>query len=116
MDDLVTRLSQANTVTATRIRESPKMLKESIDRHYVHLTFDETGTELGFKLDRTNCKFEKADFESGRGSIHIEGGLILNYMKVRVVADVDLASLKGLGFLKPVPDSEYSTMMTENKN
>ena len=116
MDDLVTRLTQTNAVTATRIKESPKMLKESIDRRYVHLTFDKTGTELGFKLDKTNCKLEKADFESGKGSIHLEGGLILNYVKVRVVADVDLVSLKGSGFLKPVADNEYSSMMNDSKN
>jgi hypothetical protein len=34
-----------------------------------------------------------------RGTAHIEGTLIFNYVKVRCLADIDLATLNGTGHL-----------------
>jgi hypothetical protein len=33
---------------------------------------------------------------------HLEGGLTLNYVKVRCIADIDLQTLQGKGYLVPV--------------
>lgn len=48
-------------------------------------------------MERT--RLDGADFEAGTGSVHLVGGLTLNYDKVQLVADIDLASLKGTGHL-----------------
>ena len=44
----------------------------------------------------------KADFENGYGTVHIEGGLTLDYVKVKCRADIDLATLEGTGCLVKV--------------
>jgi hypothetical protein len=58
--------------------------------------------ELGVRLDREACDFSKADFDQGSGMVHIEGNLTLDYVKVRCVADIDLATLEGTGHLEKV--------------
>ena len=84
-----------------RGEKSAKALKEAIDRDYVHIRFTETkgGTELGFRLDRKASDFSAADFENRKGAVHLEGHLTLDYIKVRCVADIDLATLGGRGWL-----------------
>ena len=78
-------------------------LKACIDRGYVHVRFTGTrgGTELGVRLDPEGSSFEEADFESGTGSVRIEGSLTLNYVPVRCVAAIDLRTLAGKGRLIP---------------
>jgi uncharacterized protein YbdZ (MbtH family) len=80
------------------------IFKEAIDRGYVHIKFTQTkgGTELGVRLDRDACDFSKADFESRSGTIHVVGGLTLDYVKVMCVADIDLKTLEGTGRLEKV--------------
>jgi uncharacterized protein YbdZ (MbtH family) len=80
------------------------IFKEAIDRGYVHIKFTQTkgGTELGVRLDRDACDFSKADFESESGTVHVEGELTLDYVKVRCVADIDLKTLDGTGRLEKV--------------
>jgi uncharacterized protein YbdZ (MbtH family) len=80
---------------------SLKRIKEALDRSYVHIKFTGTrgGTALGVKLDRDACDFSGADFEAGTGTLHLEGGLTLNSVKVRCVADIDPATLEGKGHL-----------------
>ena len=72
---------------------------------YVLVKFTETrgGTELGFPLDRDKSDISKADFDSGTGTVHVEGNLILNDDPVRFIADIDLATLKGTGRLALEP-------------
>ena len=74
---------------------------ECIDRGYVHIKFTQTrgGTELGVTLDRDLCDFSKANSGKGTGTVHLEGGLVLDYVKVRCIADIDLKTLKGKGHL-----------------
>lgn len=74
------------------------------DADYAHFKFTKTkgGTELGVRLDRDFCNLSEADFENGRGSVHLDGGLTLDYVKVKCVADLDLATLKGTGRLVKV--------------
>jgi len=112
MNDLVQRLSvKERSVEASRIDRSAEQLKESIDRNYVHILFTETGTELGVKLEKGKCNFDGADFQRASGTAHFEGGLTLNYVKVRVVADINLSNFVGKGHLVPVTDDEYKKMM-----
>jgi len=101
---LVDRLSSGEHPVVIGIRPEPtaQLLKEALDRGYVHVKFTDTmgGTELGVRLDASACDFSKADFEAATGSLHIEGGLTLDYQKVRCVADIDLQTLAGTGHLE----------------
>lgn len=103
MDELVERLSQgAHPVIASRVDGSVERLQESVDRGYVLLKFEDTrgGTELGVRLDKTTTNLENADFVQKTGKVHLEGTLVLNYVKVCCIADIDLATMKGEGHLK----------------
>ncbi len=101
MDELVQRLSEGDHPVVTRRANSVEELKQSIDRGYVLVTFTNTrgGTELGIRLDDALTDLSNADFEQGTGTVHLAGNLTLNYVKVRCVADVDLATLDGKGHL-----------------
>ncbi len=107
MNDLVERLTTAQTVETTRPEKTAKALKESLDRDYVHVTFKNTGTELGLQIDKRDTNISEADFEAGSGLAHLVGFLTLNYEKVRCRADVDLATCEGTGYLEPVDEDEY---------
>lgn len=87
-----------------RPERTVKLFKEAIDLNYVHIKFTKTrgGTELGFKLNRDACDFSRADFENGNGMVHVEGGLTLDYVKVKCLADIDLKTLEGTGHLEKV--------------
>ena len=102
MDELVQRLVEGDHPVIARRAESVKELKQSIDRGYVLVTFTDTrgGTELGIRLDETLVDLGGADFEQGSGVVHLAGNLMLNYVKVRSVADIDLATLQGKGHLE----------------
>ncbi len=81
-DTLVQRLAAGNhPITAgLHPEKSVQILKESIDRGYVHIKFPETkgGTELGLRLDRDASNFNQANFENQTGTVHLEGSLILD--------------------------------------
>lgn len=87
-----------------RPEKTATALKESIDRGYVHIKFTDTrgGTDLGVRLDREASNFNEADFEHQTGKVQLVGNLTLNYVKVRCIADIDLATLEGKGYLEPV--------------
>lgn len=104
MSDLVKRLSKGShplVFGRPGATGGVAELKAAIDRKYVLLEFTETrgGTELGVPLDSAACDLSTADFERGEGRIHLEGELRLDYVPVRLVADVDLATLQGRGQL-----------------
>jgi uncharacterized protein YbdZ (MbtH family) len=107
-DFLVTRLAQGSHPVAAGLRpeKSVQVLKEGIDRGYVHIKFTETrgGTELGVRLDTAACDFSRADFDNQTGTVHLEGGLTLDYVKVRCIADIDLTTLAGHGHLEIVEE------------
>jgi len=100
---LVEKLSEGEHPVEVGLRpeRTVELFKNALDRDYVHIRFTDTkgGTELGVRLERDACDFSQADFESGTGTVHLEGGLTLDYVKVRCIADVDLASLAGKGHL-----------------
>ncbi len=101
--DLVERLSERkHPVVASLLREaSARALKERIDLGYVHVKFIDTlgGTELSVRLDPDGLDLSHADFENQTGTVHLEGGLTLNYTRLRCVADIDLCTLSGTGQL-----------------
>jgi uncharacterized protein YbdZ (MbtH family) len=103
---LVDRLCEGDHPVEAGLRpeKTVKLFKEAIDRNYVHIKFTKTrgGTELGVRLDRDACDFSQADFENGSGVVRVEGGLTLDYVKVRCVADINLKTLEGTGRLEKV--------------
>lgn len=107
-DDLVAFLATGTHPVEAGLRPEKTVprLQEALARGFVHVKFTDTrgGTELGFQLDPQASDVSKADFERGTGRIHIEGGLTLNYQKVRCVADLDLATLTGEGHLERVAE------------
>jgi uncharacterized protein YbdZ (MbtH family) len=105
-DDLVERLSQGDYPVEASIRpeKNVQAFRDCIDRGYVHIKFTGTrgGTELGVRLDRDALNLSEADFDRKTGTLHLEGGLMLNYRKVKCVADIDLKTLAGQGHLELV--------------
>jgi len=103
MNDLVRRLSEREQQV---IVGGPKptlqeFQKRVTDMGFVFIKFTETrgGTDLGVRVDRSATDVSKANFEQGTGNVHVEGTLTLNYVNVRCMADIDLASLQGTGRL-----------------
>jgi uncharacterized protein YbdZ (MbtH family) len=89
---------------ALRPERTVKLFKEAIDRDYVCIKFTQTkgGTELGFHLDQGASDLSKANFDSGKGPVHVEGKLTLDYVKIKCIADIDLSTLAGTGHLVKV--------------
>ncbi|MDN5214508.1 hypothetical protein QQ020_20675 [Fulvivirgaceae bacterium BMA12] len=117
MNELVKRLSKKeHPVWANRPDKSVKALQERIDLNYVRILFEETGTEIGIKLDRDKCDFSKANFEKKTGKVHFEGALTLNYDKVKCIADISIRTMKGKGRLQLIENgAEYDRIInTEN--
>ncbi len=102
MDDLVQKLSVGEHPLVASRYKTAEELKQAIDRGYVLVKFTDTrgGTELGLRLDQTMTDLNGADWENATGPVHLVGGLILNYVKVRGVADVDVATREGKGHLE----------------
>src|SRR5262245_31828677 len=101
MSDLVQRLARGRHRLVYSRAGSSSDLRQAIGRNYVLLKFTETrgGTELGMSLDLPACRLDGASFEKGEGKIHLEGTLKLDYVPVRMLADLDIASLEGEGQL-----------------
>lgn len=102
MDELVQKLSEGDHPVIASRADSTEELKKSIDRGYVLVKFTDTrgGTELGIRLDTAATNLTGADFEKETGAVHLVGGLTLNYVKVRCIADIDVASRQGKGHLE----------------
>jgi uncharacterized protein YbdZ (MbtH family) len=111
---LVDRLCEGDHAVEVGLEpeKTVRLFKEAIDRDYVHIKFTETagGTELGFRLDRGRSNFAEEDFDNGKGTVHIEGELTLDYVKVNCVADIDLSSLQGTGHLVKVEARSLSVV------
>ena len=102
MDELVQRLAEGDHPVVMQRYKSAEELKQALDRGYVLVKFTDTrgGTELGFRLDNAATDLSQADFSQATGRVHVVGNLTLNYVKVRGVADVDVATLEGKGHLE----------------
>jgi hypothetical protein len=106
MSDLVDRLSQGTHPVEVGLRpeRTVKAFREALERKYVHIKFTATqgGTELGFPPDPARTDLSRADFQAETGEVRVAGELTLDYVKVRVVADINLSSLQGQGHLERV--------------
>ncbi len=102
MDELVQRLSEGDHPVVTQRYKSAEEVKQAIDRGYVLVKFTDTrgGTELGVRLDNALTDLRQADWGQSAGVVHLAGNLTLNYVKVRCVVDVDIATLEGKGHLE----------------
>lgn len=103
MNELVQRLSEGgHPVVVGGPQPSLEEFRNRVEEMgYVFIKFTDTkgGTDLGVRVDKSASDTTKANFEQGIGTVHVEGTLTLNYVKVRCVADIDLAELKGTGHL-----------------
>jgi hypothetical protein len=101
--ELVKNLSVGkHDVTICGRDESCNEIEERLtDIKYIHIMFPNTegGTELGISVDTKSCDLTKVNFKEGKGQIHVEGTTNLNYHDVRCIADIDLESRKGKGYL-----------------
>ena len=106
---LVERLCVGDHIVIVSQRPEPsvKALKEAIDNGYVRVKFPNTkgGTELGFRVDKEASDLSGADFDAGAGKVRLVGGLTLDYVKVRCIAEIDLPALQGKGHLEKVEEA-----------
>ena len=104
MNDLVKRLSEGSHAVEVSLRpeRTVKLFKEMVDRGHVLIKFTETrgGTELGVPLDKTRSDWTQANFEAETGKVRVAGELTLDYVPVRVIADIELPSMQGQGHLE----------------
>jgi hypothetical protein len=105
MNDLVQSLTRGehDVEVSLRPKNTAIALKQSIDLGYIHIKFINTngGTDLGVRLDNGATNLSEASFDEPGGKIHLVGNLTIDYVKVKCVADIDLATLKGKGHLEP---------------
>jgi hypothetical protein len=103
MDSLVEHLCTGDHPVEVNLRplRSAQALRQCIDRAMVHIRFTDTrgGTELGVALDSARTDLSDADFNAACGSVTVVGRLKLNSVDVRCVANIDIASLSGVGRL-----------------
>lgn len=103
MDELVQRLSQGEHPVIVggpdpSLAEFQNRIGE-MGYAFIKFTGTRGGTDLGVRIDHQATDLTRANFAEGKGVVHVEGTLTLNYVKVRCVADIDLATLQGTGRL-----------------
>ncbi len=103
MNELVQRLAEGDhPVIVGGPQPSLAELRQRVEEMgYVFIKFTDThgGTDLGVRVDKAATNTSQANFETEQGTVHIEGTLTLNYVKIRCIADIDLATLQGTGHL-----------------
>jgi len=105
-DELIERLCLPDrAVVVGGPDPSLENFKDQLERDYPFVKFVTTrgGTDIGFPLDRAASNLDGADFEHGTGGVHLEGHLVLNFIPVRLIADIDLATLSGRGQVHRCP-------------
>jgi hypothetical protein len=104
MDNLVKKLSIGKHPVVFEIRtKGIQQIKErlvTLKFVFIKFTNTEGGTELGLHVDNVLTSFDETIFASSAGVIHIVGTCELNYHKVRCIADIELATKKGIGYLE----------------
>ena len=117
MYQFIQRLSEGKHEVVIGHRDEPyEEIKERIEDGYIHIKFTKTrgGTELGINVDLNSTNVKNLDFTKGEGLLHIEGTTNLNYNAVRLIADIDLASRKGEGYLEVVSEEPIKSDSTFN--
>lgn len=103
MKDVISRLSAGTHPVRIggSTRTTEQLRERLLDVAHVLVLFTGTrgGTDLSFPVDAEGTDLSNVDFELARGVAHIEGTLTLDHVRVRCVADIDVASLEGSGRL-----------------
>lgn len=103
MNTLVQKLSEGeHPVTLGGPSPSLEAFQQRLENPgYVFIKFTDTpgGTDLGVRIDKDATDVTRANFAEGTGSVHVEGTLILNYVRVRCFAEINLQTLSGTGHL-----------------
>lgn len=103
MDELVKKLvSGKHSIIFEPKTKELSEIKERLNRGFVFVKFLETDgeTELGINLDNKLSLLGDADFNSGIGNLRLVGTCELNFIKVRCIAEIDLATRQGKGSLE----------------
>jgi hypothetical protein len=112
MNELVKHLSTGSHPVELVIRpeRTTETLKACLERGYLHVKFTATrgGTELGVKIDESASLLARTAIDGAAGSIRVAGDLVLDYVPVRCVADIDLATWQGAGHLEVQSPAEPS--------
>ena len=105
MDELVKRLATGEhpIELVLRPKGTREELKDCIERGYVHVKFTNTrgGTELTVRLDKDMSDVSNVSRDAETGALRLVGDLTLNDVKVRCIADADLGTFRGTGYLVP---------------
>lgn len=112
MNALVQKLSEGeHPVTLGGPNPSLEAFQQRLENPgYVFIKFTDTqgGTDLGVRVDKASTDVTRANFAEGTGIVHVEGTLILNYIKVRCYADILLETLNGTGHLDALEEVHSS--------
>jgi hypothetical protein len=104
MNVLVRKLAEGSHPVELILRpeKTQKTLKECLERGYVFVKFTRTlgGTELGVRIDENTAQLALASVDRGETAIHVSGNLSLDYVQVRCVADINLDTCEGTGYLE----------------
>lgn len=103
-ESLPVRLSQGPQPVELSVRPERTMsaLMHQLETGWLHVRFTGTrgGTELGVPLEAASLEQIKLKASQGEGKVQIAGKLRLDYVPVRCVADIDLATFAGTGLLE----------------
>lgn len=105
ISSLVDFLSKGqHPITTMPLYKTIQEFYAAIERNYVHLTFSDTKGPacLGVRLDPHLTQLQQADFLKGQGLARLGGFLILDYVKVRCLAEIHLETLQGTGCLEVI--------------
>ncbi len=102
MNDLVLKLTKQNDVTIGHRNETSLEIQKNIKNGFVHINFMNTQgeTDLCINVDPQKTNLSEVDFANGYGILHIEGVTNLNFHQVQCIADIDMSTRKGTGYLK----------------
>ena len=99
-------LVHAACVEAPGLLPEPTLraFRERLDLGYVYVRFTDTrgGTDIGFPIDTRTLDLSQVDLENGSGTVRLSGALTLDDIDVRCIADIDVATLAGVGHLEVV--------------
>lgn len=117
MNELVEQLSKKQHIRGGGNFRGIEAFKDQIDKDYVFIKFTEPygDVDLAIHPDKEASNWEDADFENATGTVHLEGEVGLNYVKCRLVADVQLETLEGEGYLVPIEEMPESAQYEADK-
>lgn len=89
---------QDHPVTVKPTNRNFQEFKESLARHYVHLTFTDTrgGTTVAVRLIPEKVNVEGENILQETGTVHFEGSFILDYSRMKCIAAINLKTFEGV--------------------